>query len=207
MTETETQIAEYKKTIEDLLKNLNINYYKHEEFVTIIYNINVIALKLFQLFNIEESYIDITDITNPIYITYTLINSILNNIYDTFIKKRSEINEATRSCVCHSQIMFIKIKKYKEFVVWNNYYDIAVRYALLDSIVARNNKYNASYNASYMRQQSNFNIFNIKIKLISIIKESKALELAHMLLIHEINVFKEIQNMYTINNLDKILVE
>lgn len=207
MTETDTQIQEYKKTIEDLLKNLNVNYYKHEEFVTIIYNINVIALKLFQLFNIEESYIDITDTTDPIFITYTLINLILNNIYDTFIKKRSEINEATRSCVCHSQIMFMRIKKYKQFVVWNDYYDIAVKYALLDSIVARNNKYNASYNASYMKQQSNFNIFNIKIKLIYIIKESKALELANSLLIHEINVFKEIQNMYTINNLDKILLE
>ena len=204
---SETQIQEYKKTIEDLLKNLNVNYYKHEEFVTIIYNINVIALKLFQLFNIEESYIDITDTTDPIYITYTLINSILNNIYDIFIKKRSEINEGTRSCVCHSQIMFMRIKKYKQFVVWNDYYDIAVKYAILDAIVVRNNKYNASYESSCAALQSNFNIFNIKIKLISIVKESKALELANSLLIHEINVFKEIQNMYTINNLDKILLE
>lgn len=204
---SETQIQEYKKTIEDLLRNLNVNYYKHDEFVIIINNIYIIAVKLCQLFNIEDTYIDITDTTDPIYITYTIINSIFTNIYDTFIKKRSEINEFTRSCVCHSQIMFMKIKKCKEFVVWNNYYDIAVRYALLDSIVARNNKYNASYNSSYMRQQSNFNIFNIKIKLISIIEESKALELAHMLLIHEINVFKEIHNMYTINNLDKILLE
>ena len=207
MIMTETQLQEYKKTIENLLENLSVNYYKHEEFVIIINNIYIIAVKLCQLFNIEDTYIDITDITDPIYITYTIINSILNNIYDTFIKKRSEINKATRSCVCHIQIMFMKIKKYKEFVVWNDYYDIAVKYALLDSIVARNNKYNASYNASYAKQQSNFNIFNIKIKLISIIEESKALELTHMLLIYEINVFKEIQNMYTINNLDKILLE
>jgi hypothetical protein len=207
MIMTETQIQEYKKTIENLLENLSVNYYKHDEFVIIINNINIIVVKLCQLFNIEESYIDITDITDPIYITYTIINSIFTNIYDTFIKKRSEINNFTRSCVCHSQIMFMKIKKYKELIVWNDYYDIAVRYALLDSIVARNNKYNASYNSSYMRQQSNFNIFNFKIKLLSIIEESKALELAHILLIHEINVFKEIHNMYTINNLDKILLE
>jgi len=207
MTEIDTQIQEYKKTIEDLLKNLNVNYYKHKEFVTIIYNINVIALKLFQLFNIEESYIDITDTTDPIYITYTLINSILNNIYDTIVKKHSEIGEATRSCVCQNTKMFIRIKKYKQCVVWNDYYDIAVKYAILDAIVVRNNKYNASYESSCAALQSNFNIFNIKIKLISIVKESKALELANSLLIHEINVFKEIQNMYTINNLDKILLE
>ena len=174
---------------------------------------NVTNTKFIKLCQLVKylNYQDIGDFFMNLYkYAYNLHYDMLynfNNIYDTIIKKRYEIGDATRSCVCQNTKMFMRIKKYKQFVVWNDYYDIAVKYAILDAIVVRNKKYNASYESSCAALQSNFNIFNIKIKLISIIKESKALKLANSLLIHEINVFKEIQNMYTINNLDKILLE